>query len=1634
MMQMQGMMQMSMEQGGSKLSASAQEFIPGGGMPNGGAMDAFQAQRDQFRFNVAAAEFTPNSQTVQPNAGFAVQPQMPMQMVAPMFAGGNAPVMMVPVMGGGNMPGGVMMQPQPGAMPIVQQAPMAMMQSGQPGWSPPQQAPNGTHGPQQIQHVIGTTPQMPEQQPAGPPNKAAPGRRLENKSKGIMNRPKGPNPELTNEAPEQAEKGWGPSRKKLVNATMAQHGGSAEQSSDLGRNSKQYPPSQPATPAMPSIAPKQEPTPADSVAASQPSATMQAKTVVANQTSAQPKKEEPEEKPAEEEEKEEEGEPKKPGQMSWADRVRAGAKKAEPPVAKAKTIQKSATAPAEVKKPEEPIAPAPVEERELPAWGPPKKTAEASKAPATEAPADSESAAKPVTDSKADEAKQAAEKIAAEKAAAKAAAEMAAQKEAAEKAAKAVADKAAAAEKAAAEKEAAEKAAAERAAAAEKKAAEQKAAAEKAAAEAASKQAAAASKQAAEASKQAAEEAEAAAQREAASAPAPAEEPEDAPSDEPRNEKEADSKPAKKTWADMIRGNAAAPKQSAKPAPAAVRPTPTASARPTAPAQMTPRPAAADDNAQAKEQPPKKEAEEAETSASGDDENLSRSTAEMTSSAMAQDGVFQAWKDARPKAQSIPENVQAEQSPAVPAAEPVARAEEAPKPAARKKLTNAKLAPVKKQPEPEDEADKADALEAEKAQAEKAAAEKAAAEKLLAEKAEAERKAAEEKAAAEKLAAEKAEAEKAAAEKAAAEKKAAEKKAAEEKVAAEVAAKAAAEKVAAEKAAAEKAAAEKEAAEKAAAEKAEQEAAAAAEKAAAGNKLQLGKPKKQLNMLLKPKAKDDAPKPDEPKPAEESKPEEQPEPETEKPESEKPKSLLQLGGPKKNKPGGGLINLAKVTKGGKKKEEPSSPKTPKEELKKEPFEESDEAKGDAAPKAEVEKAEEEREPSPSDDDSEEAGASTPPERSPSPMESDEFDTRETAPAVSGNSSTRTTPRITYSITQLLEFRSLPHCQSLPDAHDLPAGILRGAERKDAVDADWRAGADRGGLFGKKMGAKPDKQKSREDKYAKGRRDDKPRREQVAMVENSDKSWAAVQKLEKERIAKLAAVGEDDEAAAEVDPEVFNQQVIRGINSILNKLTVEKFDQLYKKLVGEVGMCAENHIVVLTKQLFTKSTTQHHFIEMYTDLCLRLHQHFEENPIIEDAAKVFKKVLLNQCQESFEEYLRPPPGFEELQGEEKYEALVKFKTSMLGNIKFVGNLLVQKMLSSKIIFQCAEQLIEHKTDETLESLSVFLTAIGPLFDNRQWPRYDALCGVFDRVRMMVKDKNNGVSQRIKCLLKDVLDARAANWHGRSKKNEPEGPMKMSDVARQARREEQSGGQTSFRPDRNAQPRRDEPRVEHRGDDEWSHVNVRAKPSKPAWGRTETPAAAPQASSSAFSALGALSKKPSTRTREEEAAKQAKKEAKKAKEAAEAAAEPAADLKVEKTAGSMDLEEWRSKLPAALKEFYASMDMDEAVERLEGLAQDYYEEVLSTYMWAVVEESKAERRVLAFQLLAALFGRAFGPDVLVSTLETYLEEDGGFDDMKVDVPNVGSILKDEGFPALQEVLGDEFPRFKKLLEEK
>merc|ERR1719359_41959 len=156
-----------------------------------------------------------------------------------------------------------------------------------------------------------------------------------------------------------------------------------------------------------------------------------------------------------------------------------------------------------------------------------------------------------------------------------------------------------------------------------------------------------------------------------------------------------------------------------------------------------------------------------------------------------------------------------------------------------------------------------------------------------------------------------------------------------------------------------------------------------------------------------------------------------------------------------------------------------------------------------------------------------------------------------------------------------------------------------------------------------------------------------------------------------------------------------------------------------------------------------------------------------------------------------------------------------------------------MLSSKIIFECVEALMgpESRSDETMETLSAFLTVIGPVFDTPNWPRYEQLNDVFSKIKDLCKDKST-LSARIKCLLRDVLDARATNWRGRSKKNEPEGPVKLSEVARQAKREEMGQSQQS----RPGAPREKEQR-QTTDVDGWETVAVTRGKTQPTGGSSQ-----------------------------------------------------------------------------------------------------------------------------------------------------------------------------------------------------
>jgi len=247
-------------------------------------------------------------------------------------------------------------------------------------------------------------------------------------------------------------------------------------------------------------------------------------------------------------------------------------------------------------------------------------------------------------------------------------------------------------------------------------------------------------------------------------------------------------------------------------------------------------------------------------------------------------------------------------------------------------------------------------------------------------------------------------------------------------------------------------------------------------------------------------------------------------------------------------------------------------------------------------------------------------------------------------------------------------------------------------------------------------------------------------------------------------AKKLTMGEDSWLAQQRARRSVNQEaespsdadVVRTMKSILNKLTMEKFAPLYEKLVS-CGIQTTVHLEALINEVFEKATTQHHFINMYADLCTLLHTHFVEHPITDDPKMTFKKILLNGCQAFFEKHLKPPTNLESLSEEDRGDMTRKYKMQMLGNITFVGALLVRQMLASKVMFAIMEELLTEPTAETLESLACLLTVVGPKFDTPEWPGRPMLMDIFNRVQVLTKV--SAISCRVRCLLKDVLELRA-----------------------------------------------------------------------------------------------------------------------------------------------------------------------------------------------------------------------------------------------------------------------------------
>ncbi|KTW31424.1 hypothetical protein T552_00068 [Pneumocystis carinii B80] len=265
----------------------------------------------------------------------------------------------------------------------------------------------------------------------------------------------------------------------------------------------------------------------------------------------------------------------------------------------------------------------------------------------------------------------------------------------------------------------------------------------------------------------------------------------------------------------------------------------------------------------------------------------------------------------------------------------------------------------------------------------------------------------------------------------------------------------------------------------------------------------------------------------------------------------------------------------------------------------------------------------------------------------------------------------------------------------------------------------------------------------------------------------------------------------------MDPEM----VQRKVKAALNKLTVDNFDRITDQIL-EIASQSKNEtdgrtlrqIIQLT---FEKATDEANFSSMYARFCRKMMEttsseirdeklQLDKNGRPITGGILFRKYLLNRCQENFERGWKanlpskPNGEFNTQEAEmlsDEYYVLVTAKRRGLGLIKFIGELFKLNMLTERIMHECIKKLLANVVDpdeEEIESLCKLLATIGKDLESTE-KGHVHMNVYIERMDKIVKTSN--LSNRIKFMVMDILDLRKNGWKS---KNADKGPKTIAEI--------------------------------------------------------------------------------------------------------------------------------------------------------------------------------------------------------------------------------------------------------------
>jgi translation initiation factor 4G len=267
----------------------------------------------------------------------------------------------------------------------------------------------------------------------------------------------------------------------------------------------------------------------------------------------------------------------------------------------------------------------------------------------------------------------------------------------------------------------------------------------------------------------------------------------------------------------------------------------------------------------------------------------------------------------------------------------------------------------------------------------------------------------------------------------------------------------------------------------------------------------------------------------------------------------------------------------------------------------------------------------------------------------------------------------------------------------------------------------------------------------------------------------------------------------------MEPDV----VQRKVKAALNKMTPEKFDKIADQIL-EIAAQSKHEsdgrtlrqVIQLT---FEKATDEAHWAPMYAAFCRRMLESMspdirdegikDKNGNVVTGGNLFRKYLLNRCQEEFERGWkvnlppRPEGQTEETMLSDEYYIAAAAKRRGLGLVKFIGELFKLSMLTERIMHECVKKLVDYDgtPDEAeIESLTSLLRTVGKQLDSPESKGAGRMDVYFERINAVIALPD--LPSRLRFMLMDVVDLRRKGWVS---KEDDKGPKTISEIHEEAK---------------------------------------------------------------------------------------------------------------------------------------------------------------------------------------------------------------------------------------------------------